>query len=417
MDSKIETPTINFRSFPLSEPLQLELEKCGFVTPTPIQQIAIPQALRARDLVARAPTGTGKTLAFALPSIERLSRASEEGRRGVRIVVLAPTRELAMQIKDVMERFGRTGSLTTCLLVGGLPLRADITALRRSPNIIIATPGRLIDHVRQRTISLGRTAILVFDEADRMLDLGFLPQIVSILREIPKERQTLLFSATIPAEIEALVAKHTNNPVRLEIGAATATAAGIEQQAIFVTLEHKTQALIELLKAEEGTTLVFVSTKANADWLYQKVKATELPVAVLHGDLSQSSRIKALEAFQAEHARILIATDVAGRGLDVEGIAHVINYDVPQDANDYIHRIGRTARAEATGRATLLVAFDELELMYNIERHLKKSIPRGVLPAAIPTPPWTGSVKSFSAEALSHAGVFAPQGIRISRRR
>jgi ATP-dependent RNA helicase RhlE len=411
------TPSITFKDLPLSPLLQKELERNGFVLPTPIQQQAIPLALRAKDIVARAPTGTGKTLAFALPSIERLVRASEEVRRGVRIVVLAPTRELALQIREVMEPFGKAVGLSTVALVGGLPLRADVRALAQGPNIVIATPGRLLDHIRQRTVSLARVAILVFDEADRMLDLGFLPQIVNILREVPKERQTLLFSATIPQDIENLIALHTRDPLRIEVGAPTATAQRVEQEALFVMMEHKPALLVELLKNEAGTCLVFVATKANADWLYQRVRSEGLPVAVLHGDLSQSSRIKALEAFQREHARILIATDVAGRGLDVEGIARVVNYDVPQDANDYIHRVGRTARAEAEGRATLLVAFDELELLYNIERHLRRPIPRGTLPPSIATPPWTASVKSFSPEVLAHSGVFAPRGIRLGRRR
>lgn len=401
----------------MSEPILRELDRTGFVTPTPIQQLAIPRVLAARDLLARAPTGTGKTLAFALPALERLLRASESARVGTRIVALAPTRELALQIRGVVEGLCSAVGLTSVALVGGMPLRADITALRRAPNFVIATPGRLLDHIRQRNVDLSRTAILIFDEADRMLDLGFLPQILDILKEIPTTRQTLLFSATIPPAIADLASRHTRDPLRVEIGAATATASGADQSVLFVSAEQKLANLEHLLREETGTCLVFVATKSNAEWIYQQLKSTDLSVATLHGDLPQSQRIKALEAFQAEHARILIATDVAGRGLDVEGIAHVINYDVPSDPDDYIHRIGRTARADATGKATTLVAYDELEHLYTIERHLKKPISRRLPPPGVPAAPWAAGVRQFSETALKHEGVFAPQGFRVRRGR
>lgn len=372
--------------------------------------------LAARDLLARAPTGTGKTLAFALPALERLHRAPESARRGVRIVALAPTRELALQIRGVVDPFANAVGITTLATVGGMPLRADIRALQKAPNFIIATPGRLLDHIRQRSIDLSRVAILVFDEADRMLDLGFMPQIMGILKEVPENRQTLLFSATIPQTISDLAARHTKNALRVEVGAPTATASRADQQVLFVTLENKLNCLVQLLKEETGTCLVFVATKSNAEWIYQKTKSEGLPVATLHGDLPQNQRIQALEAFQREHAKILIATDVAGRGLDVEGIAHVINYDVPSDPDDYIHRIGRTARAEASGKATTLVAYDELEYLYTIERHLRKPMPRGELPAGMPPTPWAATVRQFTEDALKHEGVFAPRGFRLRRR-
>lgn len=414
---KVTNPNITFRSFSLSEPLLHELDRSGFVKPTPIQQLAIPRALAARDLLARAPTGTGKTLAFALPSLERLYRAPENARRGTRIVALAPTRELALQIRAVVEPFAEAIGVGSVALVGGLPLRSDVTALRRGPSFVIATPGRLLDHIRQRNIELSRTAVLIFDEADRMLDLGFMPQIMSILKEVPETRQTLLFSATIPQTIADLAARHTKNALRIEVGAPTATASGADQQVLFVTLEQKLTCLLHVLKQETGTCLVFVATKANAEWIYQKMKGEGLPVAALHGDMAQNQRIQALDAFQSEKARILVATDVAGRGLDVEGIAHVINYDVPQDPDDYIHRIGRTARAQMSGKATTLVAYDELEYLYTIERHLRKPIPRGELPPGVPLTPWAATVRQFTEDALAHEGVFAPRGFRLRRGR
>lgn len=412
-----EAQKITFRDLPLSKPLQEALERLGFVYPTPIQRLSIPKALRARDLLARAPTGTGKTLAFTLPALERLLHAPPESRAGTRIVVLAPTRELALQIRGVMEEFGNAVGISSCALVGGLPLRADAIALRRHPNIIVATPGRLLDHVRQRNVDLSRTAILVFDEADRMLDLGFLPQILSILKELPENRQTMLFSATIPVEIANLAARHTKDPVRVEVAAPTATARNAEQRVIFISMEQKVDCLVDLLRTSDGTCLVFVATKSNADWLYQKTRTAGLPVAVLHGDLPQNQRIRALEAFSTGEARILIATDVAGRGLDVEGIAHVINYDVPEDPDDYIHRIGRTARADASGVATTLASYDELEYIYTIERHLKRSIPRCDPPSGVQSPPWAANVRVYSNAVLSHEGVFAPGGFRVPRRR
>ncbi|HKD99709.1 MAG TPA: DEAD/DEAH box helicase [Planctomycetota bacterium] len=383
----------------------------------PVQALAIPPALRGHDLVARAPTGTGKTLAFTLPIMERLRSATASARDGARVVVLAPTRELALQIHDVMARFGKRVGISTVALVGGIPLRQDHRALRARPNVVVGTPGRVNDHLEHRNLDLSRIAIVVLDEADRMLDFGFLPQVNRILRTVPEHRQTMLFSATIPPDIETLIARQLHDPVRVEVGVARATAAGADERVLFVGQDQKTTCLVALLREEAGSTLVFVSTKREADAVFRQAKADGLPVAVLHGDLDQRQRIRALEAFKEAHARILIATDVAGRGLDVEGIAHVVNFDLPTRPDDYIHRVGRTARAHATGRATTLVSYDELDALHTIERHLKKPIPAGTLPAGIVAPPWVATLRRLTPEAIQHEGVFAPRGFRIGRRR
>ena len=347
------------------------MDEVGFTTPTPIQAKSIGPAMMGRDLMARAPTGTGKTLAFTLPILERLHRAAPNARLGTRVIVLAPTRELALQIRGVMEQFGAKVGITTGVFVGGIPLRNDFKVLRTPPNVVVGTPGRICDHIRQRTLDLSRVAVLVLDEADRMLDLGFMPQVRRILDVLPARRQTMLFSATIPMEVANLAAQHMNQPLPLEVGAPTATAAGTDQQVLFVSMEQKLPCLLALLREETGTCLVFTPTKAEADSLHRAVRQAGIPAAALHGDLAQTARMRALTESQNEHVRILIATDVAGRGLDIEGIAHVVNYDVPSDPNDYIHRVGRTGRADAVGRATTLVAYHELESLRAVERHLQ----------------------------------------------
>ncbi|MBL8694237.1 MAG: DEAD/DEAH box helicase [Planctomycetes bacterium] len=412
-----ETEDAGFRRFPLSEALLRALTAGGFERPTPIQAKAIPAALAGRDLLARAPTGTGKTLAFSVPALERLSRGRSEAKRAIRIVVLAPTRELALQIRGVIEPLAESVGLSSVALVGGLPLRSDVTALRRGPQIVVATPGRLLDHIEHRTVDLSHTAIVVLDEADRMLDLGFLPQVYRILNVTPASRQTLLFSATIPTDIANLAKQHMRNPIPIEIGAAQRVAERAEQSVLYLAIEQKLPALIALLRAETGTCLVFVATKVKAEELHRATRAAGLPVAALHGDLTQAARMKALEMFQDESARILIATDVAGRGLDVEQIAHVVNYDTPLRPDDYIHRVGRTARADASGKATTFVSYDELENLSAIQRHLRHSIPLGIYPDGIPVPPWATTVKQFDSSVLAHEGTFAPQGFRIARRR
>jgi ATP-dependent RNA helicase RhlE len=411
------SPAPSFRSFQLSEPLLAELDRAGFEAPRPIQAKAIPHALGGRDILARAPTGTGKTLAFALPILERVGRGSDAARQGTRVVILAPTRELAIQIRGVIDPLARVMGLTSVVLVGGIPLRTDMQQLRVEPTIVVGTPGRITDHLRQRTLDLSRAAILVLDEADRMLDLGFLPQVRRILETMPEKRQTMLFSATIPIEIQNLATQYLRDPVSVTVGAPTATAAGAQQQVVFVSLEQKLPCLIALLTDEEGTCLVFTQTKAEADSLYRSVKAAGLSVAALHGDLAQNVRMRALEQFQQEHVRILIATDVAGRGLDVEGISHVVNYDVPLDPNDYIHRVGRTGRGDAVGSATTLVTYQEIEALVSLERHLQKPIPRGKPPGGLEPPPWAAGVPQFTQDVLSTARVFAPRGFSVRRKR
>ena len=362
----------SFHTLGLSEPLLRDLTAAGLLAPTPIQAQAIPPALEGRDVIGCAQTGTGKTAAFVVPMIERLAILPKGQPQAL---ILAPTRELALQICTSIEKLGRSHHISATVVVGGSDMQAQIRGLRQRPDIIVATPGRLLDHMWNGTINLAPIKILVLDEADRMLDMGFAPQINQILDALPLERQTLLFSATLPTDVTRLVQASLNSAVRVMVTPHSTTAEGVTQAVHHTTSQEKTKLLVALLAAERGTVLVFARTKSRVDRLGQTLEQAGHRVAVIHGDRSLPQRLRALDGFKRGQVRILVATDVAARGIDVANIGHVVNYDLPNCPEDYIHRIGRTARMKMTGKATSFVAFEEREQLRAIETLLGHSVP------------------------------------------
>jgi len=356
------------------------IARAGYSTPTPIQVQVIGPILEGRDLIGCAQTGTGKTAAFAIPTIDLLvgadSRLAKLGGAGPRALVLAPTRELALQTAETFDMLGRAQGVKTVVLIGGESMGPQLAGLQRRPDVIIATPGRLFDHLERRTLALGTLRIVVLDEADRMLDMGFAPQVERILRVTPLDRQTLCFSATMPTEVETLVRRHLVRPVRVDAGVIAKPVAKVTQMLYKAATPEKTPLLLRLLGEERGQTLVFTRTKHRADRVARAVGAAGHRVTRLHADRSMSQRREALDGFRSGRYRVLIATDIAARGIDVPEIAHVVNFDMPHTAEDYIHRIGRTARAEASGRATSFAAPEEHEQLRAIERHLGHPVPR-----------------------------------------
>jgi ATP-dependent RNA helicase RhlE len=345
----------------------------GYSIPTPIQAQAIGPILEGRDLIGCAQTGTGKTAAFAIPTIERLVA---QGGSGPRALVLAPTRELALQIAEAFDLLGGARGVRTVVLIGGESMGPQLNALQKRPGVIVATPGRLFDHLERRTVSLGSLRIVVLDEADRMLDMGFAPQVERILRVTPLDRQTLCFSATMPLAVEKLVRQHLVRPVRVEVVGTAKPVAKVTQVLYRADAQGKTPLLLRLLHEERGLTLVFTRTKHRADRVARAVMAAGHRVTRLHADRSMSQRREALDGFRSGRYRVLIATDIAARGIDVPEITHVVNFDLPHTPEDYIHRIGRTARAEASGRASSFAAPEEGSQLRAIERHLGHQVPR-----------------------------------------
>jgi ATP-dependent RNA helicase RhlE len=395
---------MDFEHFHFNESLQRALRRQEFESPTPIQAQAIPPALEGRDVLGVAQTGTGKTAAFLLPAMQRLMADGGASRaHAPRMVVLAPTRELALQIADHARLLSQYTQLRVTTVYGGAPLGRQAQDLRRGVDLVIATPGRLLDHMERRNVRFDALEILVLDEADRMLDMGFLPDILSIVRRMPEDRQTMLFSATMPTAILALSQRFMRSPVRVEIENARPPET-LHQQIYPVPKHLKVRLLIALLReAAVESTLVFTRTRQDADIVARKLREAGLSVAEMHGDFSQKDRVEALERFRAGKAPILVATNIAARGLDIEGISHVINFDVPEEAESYVHRIGRTARVEATGVAWTLVSPEDESLVSAIEYLLGKKIERVRLPGFdydVPTPDWA---KPSRAEILRAA--------------
>jgi len=346
------------------------LGAAGYQIPTPIQAATIAPALLGRDIIGAAQTGTGKTAAFMIPVIERL-RAGD--RRGSALV-LAPTRELAEQIYLWAQRLGR--DLHSTVVVGGMAFGPQVTALRRHPSIIVATPGRLVDHLERGTLALGAVRILVLDEADRMLDMGFKPQLDRIMQSVPAARQTLLFSATLPPDLGTLTRVHLHEPVRVDVGQRAVPPSRTTQDVYMVDGVNKTPLLLSVIEGTSGNMLVFARTKHRTDRVARSVRNAGHSVQCLHSDRSQSQRREALEGFRGGRYRILIATDIAARGIDVTGIQRVINYDLPHTVEDYVHRVGRTARAGAAGHASSFAAPEEHAQLHAIERHIGSRLPR-----------------------------------------
>ncbi|MBI4991641.1 MAG: DEAD/DEAH box helicase [Candidatus Harrisonbacteria bacterium] len=357
------------------------LYKLKFEQPTPIQEQAIPVALEGKDLVGIAQTGTGKTLAFGIPMIQRILQS-----KGIGLIVL-PTRELALQVRDSLNLIGSGFGVKTALLIGGAPMWRQIAEIRRQPNIVIGTPGRIIDHLDQRTLVLSGVKILVLDEADRMLDMGFAPQLKRILQHVPTERQTLLFSATMPPAIMQIARGFMKLPIQIEIVPPGTAATNVTHEVFVVPREQKPALLHKLLHDYRGSVLIFIRTKFGAKKVAFNVRSAGHTSAELHSNRSLSQRREALEGFKNGRYRVLAATDIAARGIDVTGIELVINYDLPMQAEDYVHRIGRTGRAGASGHAISFATPDQRGDLRIIEKLLRKTLPLTKLPESLPTPP------------------------------
>jgi ATP-dependent RNA helicase RhlE len=366
-----------FESLGLAPELLDAIRDAGYREPTPIQAQAIPLALKGRDLIGLAQTGTGKTAAFTLPIVQRLLG----GPRRLRALILTPPRELAAQVRESFEKYGRHSGLRVAEVFGGVALGPQETALRRGVDVVVATPGRLIDHLERQNLVFDDLEVLVLDEADRMLDMGFAPQINQIVRQVPPYRQTLLFSATMPPEVEALARKYLRKPLVVQVGLRTQAVDTVAHAVYPVPRERKSALLAELLKRPEmDSVLVFTRTKHGADRLVRHLQRAGIDASAMHADKTQSQRTQVLEAFKAGKIRVLVATDIAQRGLDIAGISHVINYDVPQRPEDYVHRIGRTGRAAATGDAFTFMSPEEIAMVRTIERVLGTPIPRISVP-------------------------------------
>jgi ATP-dependent RNA helicase RhlE len=393
---------MRFTELDLSEPLQKAISALGYEETTPIQTQAIPPGLQRSDIVGCAQTGTGKTLAFVLPALERLLR--DQTKTGnPRVVVLEPTRELAIQVAGEARKLAARTSIRVVPVYGGAGMKKQTDRLRRGADAVVATPGRLMDHMRRKNVGFQDVQILVLDEADRMLDMGFLPDIKQIINRMPRQRQTMLFSATMPPTISALARQFQRDPISIEIDVAQPPEA--IQQALYPVPKHlKVRLLLAMLEQTEvNRMLVFTRTKQEADIVTRQLRQARIATACIHGDFKQRDRISALEGFRSGEHRVLVATNIAARGLDVEGISHVINYDVPDHPEDYVHRIGRTARAEADGDAITLVTPDDEPLIYRIEYLLGRKIERETLAGFnydVPAPSWAKpSAKTLMRQA------------------
>lgn len=354
------------------------LGRLKFVIPTPIQHQAIPTALEGKDLVGIAQTGTGKTLAFGLPMLQRLGTKKGRG------LILLPTRELALQVDEVLRKIGTELGLRTAVLIGGAPMSIQLKILAKRPHIIIATPGRLVDHMERKTVSLRETTILVLDEADRMFDIGFAPQINRIIAVLPANRQTMLFSATMPREIAEMTARHMRMPVRIEVAPSGTAAANIEHEIFIANPEVKLQLLEKVLSDNHGSVLIFSRTKHGAKRIAAVIRSMGHTAVEMHSNRSLLQRKAALAGFKSGAFRVLVATDIAARGIDVVGISLVINYDLPNKADDYVHRIGRTGRAGQAGKAITFVAPFERSDVKQIEKLIRKTLTVVDLPVLPP---------------------------------
>src|SRR5437762_811694 len=375
---------MSFSALGLAPGLLRAVEAQGYTQPTPVQREAIPLVLAGRDLMAGAQTGTGKTAAFALPILQRLaphaSTSTSPARHPVKALVLAPTRELAVQVAESFRDYGKHLPLRSTVVYGGVDMNAQIAELRRGVEVLVATPGRLLDHVQNKTVMFNQVSVLVLDEADRMLDMGFLPDIKRIIALLPRERQNLLFSATFPDEIRTLAKTLLRNPAEITVAARNAAAELVTHVLHPVAREKKRELLAYLIQTRElRQVLVFTGTRIGANRLAHQLRRDHIHADAIHGDKSQAERLVALEGFKSGKTSVLVATDVASRGLDIEGLPQVINFDMPHSPEDYIHRIGRTGRAGLTGEAISLVAPEDLESIAAIERLIKKRIERALV--------------------------------------
>lgn len=374
MGDKNQQQNVNFYGLGIAPGILEILKKIRYITPTPIQHKSIPIAIQGKDVVGIAQTGTGKTLAFGIPMIQRLANTKSVG------LVLLPTRELALQIDTELRKIGNSLSLRTAILIGGVPIWPQKDSLRKNPHIIIATPGRLIDHLHQRTVDLRNVNTLILDEADRMLDMGFLPQIKEILKSVPAKRQTMLFSATISPEIMSMAASYMKFPIQVEIAPTGTTVDNVSQDIFIVSREEKLRLLEKVLAQYSGSALIFTRTKYRASRIARSVRQMGHSAAEIHSNRTFSQRKSALDGFKSGQYRVLVATDIMARGIDIAGIELVINYDLPSQAEDYVHRIGRTARAGMKGRAISFVTPSEQAEIRAIEWLIRKKLNVSAIP-------------------------------------
>ncbi|MBR7798442.1 DEAD/DEAH box helicase [Undibacterium fentianense] len=381
-----------FSDLGLSESIVRAVSEHGYTTPTPIQAQAIPAVIQGGDLLAGAQTGTGKTAGFTLPILERLLRgpsvhANKTARRTIRVLVLTPTRELAAQVEASVATYSKHTTINSGVIFGGVGINPQIKLLKNGVDVLVATPGRLLDHHQQGTIDLRHIEILVLDEADRMLDMGFIHDIKKVLAILPANRQNLLFSATFSDDIKALADKLLNNPAMIEVARRNSTVEVIAQKIHPVDRDKKQVMLAHLIKTHQWSqVLVFTRTKHGANKLVEQLMRDGINAMAIHGNKSQSARTKALAEFKDGSLTVLVATDIAARGIDIDQLPHVVNYDLPNVPEDYVHRIGRTGRAGATGEAVSLVCVDEFKLLADIEKFIKRQIPKEIIDGFIPDP-------------------------------
>ncbi len=406
----------SFNELGLSENIVRAVSEQGYTSPTPIQQQAIPAVIKGGDLLAGAQTGTGKTAGFTLPILQRLSTSAnapkdKTSRRPIRALVLTPTRELAAQVEESVTTYGKYVPLNSGVIFGGVGINPQIKLLKQGVDILVATPGRLLDHHQQGTIDLRNIEILVLDEADRMLDMGFIHDIKKVLAILPPKRQNLLFSATFSDDIKALADRLLDNPAMIEVARRNSTVEVIAQKVHPVDRDKKHPMLAHLIKTHQWSqVLVFTRTKHGANKLVEQLGKDGIAAMAIHGNKSQSARTKALAEFKDGSLTVLVATDIAARGIDIDQLPHVVNYDLPNVPEDYVHRIGRTGRAGATGEAVSLVCVDEFKLLADIEKFIKRQIPQEILDGFIPDP--NAKAEPIQLRSFDHRGGGGGRGQR-----
>ncbi|MFZ6710349.1 DEAD/DEAH box helicase [Undibacterium sp. TC9W] len=406
----------SFNELGLSENIVRAVSEQGYTSPTPIQQQAIPAVIKGGDLLAGAQTGTGKTAGFTLPILQRLSTSAnapkdKTSRRPIRALVLTPTRELAAQVEESVNTYGKYVSLNSGVIFGGVGINPQIKLLKQGVDILVATPGRLLDHHQQGTIDLRNIEILVLDEADRMLDMGFIHDIKKVLAILPAKRQNLLFSATFSDDIKALADRLLDNPAMIEVARRNSTVEVIAQKVHPVDRDKKHPMLAHLIKTHQWSqVLVFTRTKHGANKLVEQLGKDGIAAMAIHGNKSQSARTKALAEFKDGSLTVLVATDIAARGIDIDQLPHVVNYDLPNVPEDYVHRIGRTGRAGATGEAVSLVCVDEFKLLADIEKLIKRQIPQEIIDGFIPDP--HAKAEPIQLRSFDHRGGGGGRGQR-----